>query len=187
MLPCFRSPCTFHVIRYLITLPVYHTCQPMYAKTASPSKYPAPTNTRFHKNTPSAELTVYLAKSIFNTPAGIEISVRTIGISLPIKIPTQPRFLMSAKFRSTAGRCFGNFSRYFSSITLPPAYPTAYKIQLPATPARSVMIMTPAKLIFPRAAITPESGMITPAGNPGRFIYSSRTMTKIAIAPYWVK
>ena len=57
----------------------------------------------------------------------------------------------------------------------------------PATPARSVMIMTPAKLIFPRAAITPESGMITPAGNPGRFIYSSRTMTKIAIAPYWVK
>ena len=30
----------------------------------------------------------------------------------------------------------------------------------------------------------PASGMITPAGNPGRFRYSKNTTTKIAIAPY---
>jgi hypothetical protein len=47
--------------------------------------------------------------------------------------------------------------------------------------------MTQKKWIFPLAAITPDKGMIIPAGNPGKFRYSKKTMIKMAIAPYFVK
>ena len=51
---------------------------------------------KFQTRIPSAELTVYLTRSIFATPAGIEISVRIMGISLLIKIPAAPFSLTQA-------------------------------------------------------------------------------------------
>lgn len=44
--------------------------------------YPAPTNTVFQTVTPKNEAIEYLVKSIFIIPAGIEITVLIIGISL---------------------------------------------------------------------------------------------------------
>ena len=49
--------------------------------------YPAPINTVFQTVTPKKEAIEYLLKSIFIIPAGIEIIVRIIGISLLKKIP----------------------------------------------------------------------------------------------------
>ncbi len=49
--------------------------------------YPAPTNTVFQTVTPKNEAIEYLVKSIFIIPAGIEITVLIIGISLLKKIP----------------------------------------------------------------------------------------------------
>ena len=82
-----------------------------------------------------------------------------------------------------ASLCFGNFLRYFSRRRFPPVLPRKYKIQLPSTPAANVISMTVKKWILPLAAHTPESGMITPAGKPGIFMYSSNTITKMAMAP----
>ena len=62
-----------------------------------------------------------------------------------------------------------------------------YRTRLPRSPAATVITMTQKKLMFPFAAMMPESGMITPAGKPGRFRYSRNTITNMAIAPYLVK
>ena len=133
---------------------------------------------------PSAELTLYLIKFMRITPAGIDITVLTMGISLLTKIPTAPRRSSMAKFFSMTGRWAGNFFKYFSSSIWPPSLPSPYKIQLPSIPATSAKSRAMPSPICPFAAQIPANGMITPAGNPGRFKYSSKTITNIKTAPY---
>ena len=154
------------------------------SNTWFPNIYPAPTKTKFQTQMPRAELTVYFKKLNRSTPAGMEINVRTIGINLPRKIPMHPFCRIISKFRSIACCCLGNFFTYAFRNTLPPSLPKKYSTQLPTKPAETEITIVRKKLSFPFAAQIPATGMITPAGNPGRFIYSNNTITKIAITPY---
>ena len=88
-----------------------------------------------------------------------------------------------SKFRSMAFSCFGNFFTYALRKTFPPILPNTYKIQLPISPPATETAIVNRKLSFPFAAHIPANGIITPAGNPGRFIYSNITTTNTAIAP----
>ena len=90
---------------------------------ASPKKYPAPTKRRFHRKIPRAELTVYFTKFIFTIPAGMEMSVRTMGSSLLTKTPTHPFSRRNRIFSSMTGLCFGNFLKYHHRSRVPPVLP----------------------------------------------------------------
>ena len=59
--------------------------------------------------------------------------------------------------------------------------------ELPTSPAATDKSITIGNPISPFAAQIPASGMITPAGNPGKFKYSSNTIRKIKNAPYSIK
>ena len=75
---------------------------------------------------PRAELMVYLTKFIRITPAGMEIMVRIIGISLLMKIPVAPLVLIRSKFFPDDWFMFGE------------TFQIAVQKQVPAHPADAV-------------------------------------------------
>ena len=62
----------------------------------------------------------------------------------------------------------------------------AYGAELVLTPGKDGMSGAIAKA-EKLAAQIPDNGIITPAGNPGRFMYSKNTIKKIKKAPYCTK
>ena len=130
---------------------------------------------------------VYLIGSSPTIPAGIETSVLTAGISFARNTPVYPFSLIHPRHLSTDSICLGkcffmNFSKGF-----PPKRPSRYSISLPKTPAAVDTSSVTKKLLCPLEAMTPASGIMIPAGKPGKLRYSKNTITNTASRPYCEK